>query len=136
MDELSTLLIKLPASKADGNDGVLDVHLKNLPHEGVEYVRKLFNAILRQWRFPTVWRHAIIVPVRKPGKDWSKLETYRPISFLPMLSKVLQKFLIVRIQAHLNILKLISAFQFQEEAPYHIADYELRSLSAKESTAK
>ena len=52
----------------------------------------LFNTSLSTGRFPTTWKHAIVTPLLKmAGLDESVPTTYRPVSNLLFLSKVLER---------------------------------------------
>lgn len=52
-------------------------------------VTDIFNQSLHQKAFPSDWKHHKIVPIHKKG-DTSLVSYYRPISLLPILSKVLE----------------------------------------------
>ncbi|GFT67109.1 RNA-directed DNA polymerase from mobile element jockey [Trichonephila clavipes] len=41
--------------------------------------------------FPKSWKTAVVVPILKPGKNSALAESYRPISLLPVLSKLAEK---------------------------------------------
>lgn len=56
-------------------------------------------------------KHQIII-IRKPDKDPQHVTSYRPISLLSHLSKVLEKLLVKRINAHLAVNQLIPTHQF------------------------
>lgn len=51
----------------------------------------LFNALLCLGCFPENWKKAIVILIKKPGKDNSNPDSYRPISLLTSLSKVFEK---------------------------------------------
>ena len=65
--------------------------LKELPHEGLIKLLHIFNAILKSSYWPTSIKKAQIIMILKPGKDPTDVSSYRPISLLPTISKVLEK---------------------------------------------
>jgi hypothetical protein len=55
------------------------------------HVLALFRASLEEGPLPSQWRHAKIIPLKKPGKeDYTIAKASRPISLLATLGKVLQ----------------------------------------------
>ncbi|GFU47199.1 RNA-directed DNA polymerase from mobile element jockey [Trichonephila clavipes] len=59
--------------------------------------------------FPNAWKTAVVIPILKPGKNPKLAKPHRPISLLPILSKLAQKFISTRFNDYLeneNILVL------------------------------
>jgi hypothetical protein len=49
-------------------------------------------------KLPSQWKNAKIIPLRKPGKDdYARAKSWRPISLLPTLGKVLESVIAERI---------------------------------------
>ena len=65
----------------------------------------IFNAILRIQYFPQPWKLAQIKMLHKPGKDPHQIASYRPISLLPVFSKILEKIIYYRIKTIIEIKK-------------------------------
>ena len=65
--------------------------LQKLPKCSIKAVLKLYNHIWLNDDFPVSWRHSIVLPVLKPGKDPLNPVSYRPISLTPTLCKLLEK---------------------------------------------
>lgn len=42
-------------------------------------ILKLYTKIWKEGKLPKAWKHSIIVPIVKPGKDRSEATSYRPI---------------------------------------------------------
>jgi hypothetical protein len=59
----------------------------------MQYLKKLLNAVLLKEYFPAQGKVTQIILIPKPGKSPHELTSYRPISLLPIISKVLKKFL-------------------------------------------
>lgn len=70
---------------------------------------KLMNQCLRENNFPSVLKNAVVVPVYKKG-DAADPSNYRPISLLPILSKIFEKFLAIRI---INFFQTDNQFGFR-----------------------
>ena len=60
----------------------------------------LLNKSLEESVFPDEWKLANIVPVYKKD-DRQYVENYRPISLLTIISKVLERCVLVRLRDHL-----------------------------------
>ena len=61
----------------------------------------LFNKSLRLGIFPGDWKLANIVPIFKKGKR-DFVENYRPISLLPVISKVLERCVLTGLRDHIS----------------------------------
>lgn len=72
----------------------------------------LFNAILRLDYFPSKWRCAEVVTIPKLYKLEHLLASYRPISLLPIFSKLFEKLLLKRLLPILENNNIIPAHQF------------------------
>jgi len=75
--------------------------------------------------FPSTWKHAIIVPIHKPGKPNNSPTSYRPNSLLPTLSKVYERILLKRIKSYLHII-LKHQFGFKTQ---HSSCHQLQRIS-------
>ena len=64
--------------------------LKKLPYVVHEALSIIFNKSLSTGIFPDNWKSAIVVPMHKKG-DIYNLNNYRPISLLPVISKVFER---------------------------------------------
>lgn len=102
----------LNAKKAPGWDLITGRILKELPARVIRIITMLFNAALKLEYFPSQWKVAQIILLPKPGKDPEQVTSYRPISLLPILSKVLEKLLLKRIKPILQERQLIPEHQF------------------------
>ncbi|GFT46360.1 putative RNA-directed DNA polymerase from transposon X-element [Trichonephila clavipes] len=48
------------------------------------------------------WKTAVVIPILLPGKNLALAESYRPISLLPVLSKLAEKVILARLNDHLE----------------------------------
>ncbi len=53
-------------------------------------IAKIINASIKEGKSPPIWKSAIVVPVHKSG-DTMDMNNYRPISILPVMSKIFEK---------------------------------------------
>ena len=66
---------------------------------------------MRTGHFPGQWKVSQIITVLQPGKPAEEVTSYRPISLLPILSKLLEKLFLTRIQAILHDKRIIPDHQ-------------------------
>jgi hypothetical protein len=91
--EVQEVINRLNPNKSSGYDLITGNILKELPTTGIKYLTQLFNAVLLKGYFPAQWKVAQIILILKLGKPPNELIFYRPISFLAIVSKVLEKLL-------------------------------------------
>lgn len=72
----------------------------------------LFNSLLKLSYFPTAWKKAKIIMIKKLGKDNTDPINYRPISLLSSVSKIFEKIIHSRLICHLNATGAIPHCQF------------------------
>lgn len=87
-NEIQQIISKLANKKSPGHDQITNKILKNLTPKALSYLASLLNSAMRIGTFPSTWKHAIIIPIYKPGKPAHSPTSYRPISLLPSLSKI------------------------------------------------
>jgi retron-type reverse transcriptase len=62
--------------------------------------------------FPDQWKVAQVILIPKPGKPPEDPKSYRPISLLPVLSKVFEKLFLARLRPLLDENNVIPEHQF------------------------
>ncbi len=65
-------------------------------------ITHLVNLSIKQCYFPSAWKSAVIAPIFKTG-DPANVTNYRPISILPVVSKVIEKVVCNQLVEHLNL---------------------------------
>ena len=98
------------------------VVLKNCEPELSFILAKLFNKCLKESCFPDCWKVSLVVPVLKNIGERSAAKNYRPVSLLPVVSKVFEKLVNNRIADHLEICGLFSDFQYGFRSSRSTAD--------------
>ena len=86
-DEVLKSLKMLNVNKATGSDGIPARLLRETADNIAPSLTKLFNKSLQYGIIPDEWKVANVVPVYKKGRK-DCVENYRPISLLPLVSKV------------------------------------------------
>jgi hypothetical protein len=81
-------------STATGPDGLTSLHLKHLGPRGISFLTKLSNLSINSANLPAIWKSANIIPIPKPGKPLNLSTSYRPISLLSPVVKILERLLL------------------------------------------
>jgi hypothetical protein len=84
-----------------------------LPKKAIVLLTTIYNSTLRLSYFPTIWKFAEITMIPKPGKPASEVTSYRPISLLPIPSKIFEKLLLNRIRNDTEIQDITPDYQFE-----------------------
>ena len=90
--ETRQLIEAIPSGKATGVDGVSARLLKIAAPAIASSLTRLINTCISKGVFPTVWKEAKVTPLHK-GDSKSDKNNYRPISVLPVLSKIFERHL-------------------------------------------
>ena len=96
------LLRNLDVSKSVGCDGISAKMMKSTACSIAPILTRLFNKSICTGELPATWKHGRIVPVPKNPKDKNQPSGYRPISILPIVSKVIERHVKVLIEDHLE----------------------------------
>jgi hypothetical protein len=89
--EIHRSLTAAKGSTALGEDGLPTIVWKQLWTHLKDFITRIFTASINLGYHPKRWRSARIVVLRKPGKpDYAIPGSYRPISLLNTLSKLLE----------------------------------------------
>ena len=109
--EVEQDLKSIKLGKSTGTDNLPPGLLKDAACRISAPLTYLINLSLQTGRFPTDWKQAKIVPIHKSG-SLSSFDNFRPISILPVLSKIIEKAVHRQVIAFLEDKKLISQSQF------------------------
>ena len=94
--------IKQLRNSSTGPDNIHNRCLKNYSKLLIQHLTNLFNAILEQGYIPNRWKEANIILLLKPKKDKQHPSSYRPISLLSCLGKLLEKIIKQRLMLELD----------------------------------
>ena len=105
------LLVKvLNDTNAFGSDGIPLNYLRDALPVLIFYIVIIINTSIVTGLFPKVWKNPYVIPFFKSG-DAEDVSNYRPISLLPVLSKVLEKIVANQLMSFLESNRLISDSQ-------------------------
>lgn len=93
-------------SNAFGSDGVTRTMIQYCSPFIYPFVTHIVNVCLERSYFPIAWKTSIIKPIPKVT-DPGSYSDLRPISLLPVLSKILEKIIYFQINKYVNDNKLI-----------------------------
>ena len=88
-------------NNSQGPDKLNIRHLKHIGPLGLAFLSSMFKTALNKNIIPHTWKLANIVPIPEPNKDTDKGTSYRPISFLSVIAKTLEKSLLPYITANI-----------------------------------
>ena len=83
-------LLQMKSTKATGLDGISARLLKDAAPEVSESITYIINLTISTSTIPSEWKAAKVTPIYKSG-DKSDPNNYRPISVLPLISKVMER---------------------------------------------
>lgn len=111
--ELENVIAKdISAKKAPGYDLITGQIFKKLPATALKNLLFIINACFRLQYVPLEWKVAEIIIIPKPGKPDHQITSYRPISLLPVMSKIFEKLLLKRLVPLITNRRLIPSHQF------------------------
>jgi len=109
--ETIILVIKhLRETNAVGADGIALRFIRDSLPAIAHYLTVIINTSLVTGVFPSLWKHGIVTPIFKSG-DIDDVNNYRPITILPILSKVLEKIVANQLTSFLEANNLLSKTQ-------------------------
>ena len=85
-------------SLAPGPDGIPYKFIHNLPMSALNSIVQVYNKIWSSGHIPQNWKHSIIIPILKPEKNKFETNSYRPISLLNTMAKILEKIIDSRLR--------------------------------------
>ena len=103
-------LSTLDTSKATGLDGIGPRLLTISSRIITKSITYIVNKCISNGIFPSLWKQAKVNPLFKGG-DKDDVNNYRPISILPTLSKLNEKFMQTHLMHYLNTFDVLHKFQ-------------------------
>lgn len=97
-------------SNATGADNISKKMLQLLFPIGLDAFLNIINTSLRNGQFPNIWKQSIIMPIPKTT-DVKSANDLRPISILPVLSKIIEKHVHNQVLEYLNHHSILPIYQ-------------------------
>ena len=107
---LDKLIKSLPTNVATGLDGISVPLLKRISPAILERLTKVLNCSIQSGICPSVLKLARVTPVHKSGQV-SDPYNFRPISVLPIISKLLERHICTQLMLYLRSFNLIVSTQ-------------------------
>lgn len=86
-----TEAIKQTKSTAVGPDNISYQMIKKLPEDAIKGILAIYNYIWTTRRYPSIWKIADVIPIAKANKPKNKSTSYRPISLICCMSKIMER---------------------------------------------
>ena len=88
--DINSIIKSLNSNKAHGYDN-LSIRMIKICEESISLPLKIiFETSLKHGVFPEIWKKANVVPSHKKG-DKTLIKNYRPVSLLPIFSKIFER---------------------------------------------
>lgn len=110
-NEISQIMDKLNTNSSTGIDKINTKAIKCVKNLILENLTKSINKCLITGQFPDTLKIAKVTPIHKSG-DKMDPSNYRPISVLPVISKIFEKIMHNRLTEHLNSLNFLYIKQY------------------------
>lgn len=110
--EVENICKHLNCKKTPGYDLITAKILKEMPKKGLIKLQHIINACFKLKYTPKHWKIAEVIVIPKPGKPTSDVSSYRPISLLPVMSKVFERLFLARLDQIIAMRNLIPSHQF------------------------
>ena len=110
-NEVLQSVMNLKTSHTVGSDGISSYLLQKTIHNILEPLTNIFNLSFKQGIFPFCYKTAKVIPVHKQN-DVMEMNNYRPISLLPVLSKMLEKLMYSRLNSFIDSNNFLSDAQY------------------------
>lgn len=97
-DEFVTVVRSLSTNKASGEDKISNRMIKEACKTAGPHILKIMNRCIAEGTFPAIWRQGYIKIIPKPGdKPANDPKSYRPITLLSSLGKLLERLIVPRL---------------------------------------
>ena len=118
-------IASLDSHKAAGHDSLPSILVKKVRLFISIPIAHIINGSFEEGIFPDYWKRSIIIPIQKK-KGCTELRNFRPISILPVLSKVIERVGQEQLIDYLLENNLITPFQSGFRAGFSTQDVLLR----------
>lgn len=110
-NKIIKIINKLDTKKSAGFDTIRVIDIKMIGNKIVNAIVKLINASIHQGNYPSDLKTGIVRPIHKKGK-FNDLANYRPITILPVINKIIEKYICDQIYSFYRNNDIISKAQY------------------------
>lgn len=111
-EEIKICSQKIPTGKAPGPDNIPDLIIKQTATKRPDILCNVFNNCLSEGYFPSIWKVAKLVLLRKGNKPLEEPSSYRPICLLNTTGKFLERIIKSRLEAYMTEKNSLNNRQF------------------------
>ena len=108
--EVAKIIANLKSTGATGHDQISTHVIKKFAQVLIPYITKVINLSIMTSNYPQIWKHGVISPVPKKG-DLSLDKNWRPVTLLPILSKILEAVLNSQLKHHMEENRILGPSQ-------------------------
>ena len=135
--EIRGIINSMKPKNSSGYDGISTKILELCGSQISKPLAFIIDKSIKTGVFPEHLKYAVITPLHKTG-DVSDMANYRPISLLPVFSKIFEKAMHSRLNQHLQINNILGAEQYgfrkglsTEQATYSLTNNTLMAWNKK-----
>ena len=111
LPELSAALQRMGTSNASGEDGITIAMLRMTFSVVGPHILHVVNSCIARCELPPAWQTAIVIPLHKGG-DAHEPSNYRPISILPVVSKLCERVVCAQLTEYLVSYNILCPEQY------------------------
>lgn len=125
--DLKYIIMSLNNSKASGYDGIRTDILKLSINIILEPLLHIINLSLEEGLFPTILKRSIVKPLYKKKGEKTHMDNYRPVTLIPIFSKIFEKVFYIKLAEFLEKHKIIKEEQngFRKNKSTSLAAFQL-----------
>lgn len=110
-DEVIKVIKGLKNTNAVGYDEISTLVLKDCALPLSKPLAHLVNLSFEQGVFPGVLKKTVIKPIHKRGSK-ERLSQYRPVALIPVISKILEKLMLIRLRSFISKCNILDKNQY------------------------
>jgi hypothetical protein len=110
-NEIMKIIDELKSDSVPGHDAIPCKFFKYCKSIISKEISIIINKCLKDGTYPEILKIGKVTPIFKSGNK-SDPANYRPITVLPILSKIFEKVILTRLSSFLNSINFISPFQY------------------------
>ena len=109
--EILSIIKNLKNTSSTGNDDIPSSVIKYAANSIAKPMAILINSAMQEGVFPSALKIAKVIPIYK-GDSHTLLSNYRPISILPVFSKIYEKAIVLRLNSFIEKNEILNNKQF------------------------